>query len=146
MVNNLALNGHELDLNALEAFLHGAQERGLVRAAELEELRIEHELDDEALEAVRAALVEADVEIEAEPEAAAEPEQRAAETIVDEEPPEAARTAFAEERPRMRYRLEPLGPRPRRRWFGRRRGEDAQEPEPAGEQQDAAPEVDRGDE
>src|SRR5919204_1390667 len=53
---------------------------------------------------------------EPEPEAAAEPEQPAAETILDEEPPEAARTAFAEERPRMRYRLQPPGPRPRRRW------------------------------
>jgi RNA polymerase primary sigma factor len=72
MLNHLALSGHELDVNALEAFLHGAQERGHVRAAELDELRIELELDDDALEAVRASLVEADVEIEA--EADAEPE------------------------------------------------------------------------
>jgi RNA polymerase primary sigma factor len=73
MLNNLALNGHELDVNGVDAFLQGAQERGLVRAAELEELRTELELDDEALDAVRAALAEADVEIEAD-EAVAEPE------------------------------------------------------------------------
>ena len=73
MLNNLALNGHELDLSGVEAFLQGATERGLVRAAELEELRTELELDDEALDAVRAALAEADVEIESD-DAAAEPE------------------------------------------------------------------------
>jgi RNA polymerase primary sigma factor len=72
MLNNLALNGHELDLNAIEAFVHAAQERGHVRASELDELRLELELDDDALEAVRAALVEADVEIEAEAEVDAE--------------------------------------------------------------------------
>jgi hypothetical protein len=72
MLNNLALNGHELDLNAIEAFVHAAQERGHMRASELEELRIELELDDEALEAVRAALAEADVEVEADPETDAE--------------------------------------------------------------------------
>src|SRR5688572_7949255 len=74
MLNNLALNGHELDVNGVDAFLQGAQERGLVRAAELEELRTELELDDEALDAVRAALAEADAEIEAEPNGGAEPE------------------------------------------------------------------------
>ena len=39
----------------------------MVRAAELEELHLELELDEEALDAVRAALAEADVEIEADP-------------------------------------------------------------------------------
>src|SRR5215211_26460 len=72
MLNNLALNGHELDLNSVEAFVHAAQERGHVRASELDELRLELELDDDALEAVRAALGETDVEIEA--EATTEPE------------------------------------------------------------------------
>ena len=65
MLNNLALTGPELDLNAVEAFLHGAQERGHVRAAELDELRAELELDDDAVDAVRAALAESDVEIDA---------------------------------------------------------------------------------
>ena len=67
MLNDLALNRHEFDLHALDGFLQGAQERGVVRAAELEELRLELELHDDALEAVRTALAEADVEIEAEP-------------------------------------------------------------------------------
>jgi RNA polymerase primary sigma factor len=65
MLNNLALNGHDLDLTALEAFVHAAQERGHVRASELEELRLELELDDDTLDSVRTALVDADVEIEA---------------------------------------------------------------------------------
>jgi RNA polymerase primary sigma factor len=69
MLNSLALNGHDLDLNAVEAFLHGAHERGHVRTSELDELRLELELDDDALEAVRAALAEADVEIEADADA-----------------------------------------------------------------------------
>jgi RNA polymerase primary sigma factor len=74
MLNDLALNRHELDVNALDRFLQGAQERGVVRAAELEELRLELELHDEALDAVRAALAEADVEIEPDAEEQAEPE------------------------------------------------------------------------
>jgi RNA polymerase primary sigma factor len=75
MLSNLALNRHELDLNALDGFLQGAQERGVVRTAELEELRVELELDEDALDAVRAALGEADVEIEGDAEeAAAQPE------------------------------------------------------------------------
>ena len=55
MLNNLALNGHELDLNAVDAFVQAAQERGHVRASELNELRLELELDDDALDALRAA-------------------------------------------------------------------------------------------
>jgi RNA polymerase primary sigma factor len=65
MLNNLALNGHDLDLTAVDAFVHAAQERGHVRASELEELRLELELDDDTLDSVRTALAEADVEIEA---------------------------------------------------------------------------------
>jgi RNA polymerase primary sigma factor len=68
MLNDLALNRHEFDLHALDGFLQGAQERGVIRAAELEELRLELELHDDALEAVRAALAEADVEIETDAE------------------------------------------------------------------------------
>ena len=45
MLNNLALNGHELDLNAIEAFVHAAQERGHVRASELEELGLDSAAD-----------------------------------------------------------------------------------------------------
>jgi RNA polymerase primary sigma factor len=72
MLTNLALNGHEFDLNVVEAFVHAAQERGQVRASELDELRLELELDDDALETVRAALVEADVELEADADVDAE--------------------------------------------------------------------------
>jgi RNA polymerase primary sigma factor len=65
MLNNLALNGHELDLSAVDAFVQAAQERGHVRASERNELRLELELDDDALDAVRTALAEADVEVDA---------------------------------------------------------------------------------
>ena len=68
MLNNLALNGHELDLNAVDAFVQAAQERGHVRASELNELRLELELDDDARRALRAALAEADVEVDADVE------------------------------------------------------------------------------
>ena len=45
-----------LELNsAITAFLHDAEERGHV-AAELEALHVEHDLDEEAVEALRAAL------------------------------------------------------------------------------------------
>ena len=54
-----------LELNpALTAFLHDAEERGSVGTAELELLQLEHDLDEDAVEALRAALVAADVEIE----------------------------------------------------------------------------------
>ncbi len=71
MLTNLALNGDDLNLDALHAFVEEARERGTVKTAELEALHVEHDLDDEAGEALRAALVEADVEIEAD---APEPE------------------------------------------------------------------------
>jgi hypothetical protein len=54
-----------LDHNtALTAFLHDAEERGSVAVAELEALQLEHDLDEDAIEAFRAALAAADVEIE----------------------------------------------------------------------------------
>jgi RNA polymerase primary sigma factor len=73
MLTNLALNGDELNLDALSSFLEEARERGTVKTTELEAFHVEHDLDEEAGEALRAALVEADVEIEAE-EHVAEPE------------------------------------------------------------------------
>ena len=66
---------------ALDAFLHDAQERGVVRANELDALHVEHELDEEALEALRAALAEADVEIEEAEERAAERTAAETETV-----------------------------------------------------------------
>ena len=60
-----ALGTDALELNsAITAFLHDAEERGHVAAAELEALHVEHDLDEEAVEALRAALTAADVEIE----------------------------------------------------------------------------------
>ena len=54
-----------VELNpALTAFLHDAEERGSVGTAELEVLQNEHELDEDAVEALKAALAAADVEIE----------------------------------------------------------------------------------
>jgi RNA polymerase primary sigma factor len=49
---------------AVAAFVHEAEERGTVAAAELEALQLEHDLDDDAVEAIRAELVAAEVEIE----------------------------------------------------------------------------------
>jgi hypothetical protein len=65
MLTQLALNGDEMNLDALGAFLEDARERGAVRAAELEALQVEHDLDEESLETLRAVLAESDVEIEA---------------------------------------------------------------------------------
>ncbi len=63
-----ALGTDALELNsAITAFLHDAEERGTVAAAELEALHVEHDLDEEAVEALRAALAAADVEIEESP-------------------------------------------------------------------------------
>jgi RNA polymerase primary sigma factor len=54
-----------LELNtAVTAFLHDAEERGHVAASELEALQLEHDLDEEAVEALRSALAAADVEID----------------------------------------------------------------------------------
>ncbi len=49
---------------ALTTFLHDAEERGSVTAAELETLQVEHDLDEDAVDALRGALTAADVEIE----------------------------------------------------------------------------------
>jgi RNA polymerase primary sigma factor len=60
-----ALGTDALETNtALTAFLHDAEERGSVATAELEALQLEHDLDEDAVEAFRAALAAADVEIE----------------------------------------------------------------------------------
>ena len=73
MLTELALGRDALDTDAaLAAFLQHAQERGFVRADEIDAFRQEFELDEEALVALRAALDEADVEIEEAEEAAAE--------------------------------------------------------------------------
>jgi RNA polymerase primary sigma factor len=67
MLNELALGSDAPDTNAaLAAFIHHAQERGYVRANELEALQHEFELDDETVGSLRAALEDADVEIEEE--------------------------------------------------------------------------------
>jgi RNA polymerase primary sigma factor len=49
---------------ALADFLLDAEVRGVVDAAELEALQLDHELDDETVEELRATLAAADVEIE----------------------------------------------------------------------------------
>ena len=49
---------------ALADFLLDAEARGVVDAAELEALQLDHELDDDAVEELRATLAAADVEIE----------------------------------------------------------------------------------
>jgi RNA polymerase primary sigma factor len=65
MLTELALGRDALDLDAAIAdFLQHAQERGSVRAHELEAFQQEFELGEEALNALRTALEEADVEIE----------------------------------------------------------------------------------
>jgi RNA polymerase primary sigma factor len=68
----------------LTAFLHDAEERGVVGANEIEALHVEHDLDDETVEELRAALVAADVEIEDTPdEAEVELDLRPAGTLTD---------------------------------------------------------------
>ncbi|HEX7254438.1 MAG TPA: sigma-70 family RNA polymerase sigma factor [Gaiellaceae bacterium] len=65
MLTELALGNDALDTNeAVATFIHNAQERGSVRTTEIDALQHEFELDEEALAALRAALEEADVEIE----------------------------------------------------------------------------------
>ncbi len=58
---------------AVAALVQNAQERGFVSTTELDALQTEHDLDEETLGALRAALEEADVEIEEDP-AADDPE------------------------------------------------------------------------
>jgi RNA polymerase primary sigma factor len=65
MLIDLAQGMDALDANpTLAAFVRDAHDRGLVRADELEALQLEHDLDEETVEALRAALAHADVEIE----------------------------------------------------------------------------------
>ncbi|HET9325071.1 MAG TPA: sigma-70 family RNA polymerase sigma factor [Gaiellaceae bacterium] len=65
MLTELALGTDALDANeAVATFIHNAQERGSVRTTEIEALHTEFELDEEAVGALRAALEDADVEIE----------------------------------------------------------------------------------
>jgi RNA polymerase primary sigma factor len=67
MLTELALGRDAPDIDAaLADFLQHAQERGSVRADELEALQQEFELDEEAVVALRTSLEEADVEIEEE--------------------------------------------------------------------------------
>src|SRR5215218_8967523 len=68
MLTELALGRDAFDTDAaLAAFLQHAQERGFVRADEIDALRQEFELDEETLASLHSALEEADVEIEEEP-------------------------------------------------------------------------------
>src|ERR671925_975880 len=65
MLNELALGTDALDTNeAVATFVQSAQERGSVRPIEIDALAHEFDLDEETLAALRAALEEADVEIE----------------------------------------------------------------------------------
>ena len=65
MSTDVALGTDALNTNAAVAgFLHEAGDRGVVAATELEALQLEHELDDDTIDEVRAALASADVEIE----------------------------------------------------------------------------------
>ena len=59
----LALDGPHTNA-ALADFLLDAEARGVIDAAELETLQLDHELDDETVEELRATLVANDVEIE----------------------------------------------------------------------------------
>jgi RNA polymerase primary sigma factor len=74
MQKNPSMGTDVLDLDVatdvFAGFLADAEERGSVRADEIETLQHDHELDDETVEALRAALAAAEVEIE-------EPAQRA---------------------------------------------------------------------
>ena len=70
MLTELALGRDAFDTDAaVAAFLQHAQERGFVRADEIDALRQEFELDEETLASLHSALEEADVEIEEEPAA-----------------------------------------------------------------------------
>ena len=67
MLNELALGSDAPDTNAaLAAFIHHCRERGYVRDHELDALQHEFELDEETVASLRAALEDADVEIEEE--------------------------------------------------------------------------------
>jgi RNA polymerase primary sigma factor len=75
MLTDLALGSDALDTNAaLHTFVHHAQERGFVRASELDAFQHEFELDEEAVASLRSALEEADVEVEQDESSDGEPE------------------------------------------------------------------------
>jgi RNA polymerase primary sigma factor len=59
----LALDSHNTHA-ALADFLLDAEARGVIDAAELETLQLDHELDDETIEELRATLAANDVEVE----------------------------------------------------------------------------------
>ena len=63
MLKNPTLD-HDILNDQLVAFLAEAEERGAVRTDELDALAAEHELGEDAVEALREALAAADVEIE----------------------------------------------------------------------------------
>ena len=66
---DVALGSDAPDTNTiLAAFLHDAEERGIVRVADIEALQHEHDLDEDAVEELRTALAAADVEIEDAPD------------------------------------------------------------------------------
>jgi len=66
---DVALGSDAPDTNtSLAAFLHDAEERGIVRVADIEALQHEHDLDEDAVEELRTALAAADVEIEDAPD------------------------------------------------------------------------------
>jgi Sigma-70 factor, region 1.1 len=70
MLTELALGRDAFDTDAaVAAFVQHAQERGFVRADEIDALRHEFELDEETLASLHSALEDADVEIEEEPAA-----------------------------------------------------------------------------
>jgi hypothetical protein len=74
-----------------------------------------------------------------------EPSERAGrQTLVAEAEPAGGQTAFVEKRPRMRFRLDPLQPRPKRRWFWQRKPEG--EEKAPGEESTDAPEAEHRDE
>ena len=71
MRTDVALGTDALTTNvAVATFLQEAGDRGVVAAGELDALQLEHELDDDTLEEVRAALALADVDIDEIAEAA----------------------------------------------------------------------------
>jgi RNA polymerase primary sigma factor len=52
-----------MDITPLDAFLAEAEERGHIEQAELDQLVVDHELDEEAIEGIRVALAERGVEV-----------------------------------------------------------------------------------
>jgi RNA polymerase primary sigma factor len=57
-----------MDITPLEAFLAEAEERGHIEQTELDQFVVDHELDEDAVESLRAALAERGVEVHEEEE------------------------------------------------------------------------------